>query len=120
MVGVGSQYGGTYVDSQGRPLDGSKNYRLHLPPGIPAKDFWWLVLYDTQTRSELQTDQQFPSLRSQKAGLAVNADKSVDVYFESTAPPGKESNSSRPAAVSPVNESQGTILFPLRRAGSRQ
>ena len=40
-----------------------------MPPNIPAKDFWSLVLYDTQTRSELQTDQQFPSLGSQKNGL---------------------------------------------------
>ena len=63
-----------------------------LPAGIPAKDFWSLVLYDTQTRSELQTDQQFPSIGSQKAGLAMNADKSVDVYFGPTPPAGKESN----------------------------
>ena len=76
----------------GRPLDGGRTYKLTLPAGIPAKDFWSLVLYDTQTRSELQTDQQFPSLGSQKAGVAVNADSSVDVYFGPKAPPGKESN----------------------------
>lgn len=92
MVGVGSQYAGNYVDSEGRPLDGSKTYRLRLPPNIPAKDFWSLVLYDTQTRSMLQTDQQFPSTGSQKAGLAVNPDSSVDVYFGPKAPPGKENN----------------------------
>ena len=91
-VGVGSQYAGTYIDSTGRPLDGGRSYQLTLPAGIPAKDFWSLVVYDTQTRSELQTDQQFPSLGSQKGGLAVNADKSVDVYFGPKPPPGKESN----------------------------
>lgn len=48
------------------------------------------MLYDTQTRSMLQTDQQLPSTGSQEAGLAVNPDSSVDVYF---APPSKESNS---------------------------
>jgi hypothetical protein len=51
-----------------------------------------VVLYDTQTRSELQTDQQYPSTGSQKAGLVVNPDTSVDVYFGPTPPPGKESN----------------------------
>ena len=71
MVGVGSQYAAALHRRQGHPLDGGKTYKLRLPADIPAKDFWSLVLYDTQTRSELQTDQQFPSLGSQKAGLAV-------------------------------------------------
>jgi hypothetical protein len=30
------------------------------------------VVYDNQTRSELQTDQQFPSIGSQKKGIVVN------------------------------------------------
>jgi len=47
-------------------MDGSKTYKPHLPPGIPAKQFWSLVLYDNETRSMLQTDQQFPSIGSQK------------------------------------------------------
>jgi hypothetical protein len=47
----------------------------------PAKTFWSLVLYDTQTRSMLQTDQQFPSIGSQKKGVVINPDTSVDIYF---------------------------------------
>ena len=77
---------------KGQPLDGSKTYRLHLPPHIPAKNFWSLVPYDNQTRSMLQTDQQFPSIGSQKAGIIVNPDTSVDVYFGPKAPEGLESN----------------------------
>ena len=73
-------------------MDGSKTYKPHLPPGIPAKQFWSLVLYDNETRSMLQTDQQFPSIGSQKEGVAINPDTSVDVYFGPTPPPGKESN----------------------------
>ncbi|MFJ7281731.1 DUF1254 domain-containing protein [Pseudomonas sp. NPDC099000] len=92
MVGVGSQYASAFVDAQGRPLDGAKNYRLHLPPNIPAKNFWSVVLYDNQTRSMLQTDQQFPSTGSQKQGLVINPDSSVDLYFGPKPPPGKESN----------------------------
>lgn len=91
-VGAGSAYAAAYFDSQKRPLDGSKTYQLHLPPNIPAKTFWSLVLYDTQTRSMLQTDQQFPSIGSQKKGVVINPDSSVDVYFTPKAPPGKESN----------------------------
>jgi hypothetical protein len=92
MVGIGSQYAGAFRDASGRYLDGGKVYRLHLPPNIPAKDFWSLLLYDPQTRSMLQTDQRFPSTGSQKEGLVVNPDSSVDVYFGPEPPSGKEAN----------------------------
>ena len=63
--GAGSAYAAAFVDAKSQPLDGGKTYKLHLPAGIPAKQFWSLVLYDTQTRLMLQTDQQFPSISSQ-------------------------------------------------------
>jgi hypothetical protein len=81
MVGIGSQYAFAMRDAAGQYLDGGKTYRLHLPAGIPAKDFWSILVYDPQTRSMLQTDQQFPSVSSQKTDLVVNPDTSVDVYF---------------------------------------
>ncbi|MDH5277112.1 MAG: DUF1254 domain-containing protein [Gammaproteobacteria bacterium] len=92
MVGVGSQYAAATTDSAGRPLDGSKTYKIHLPAGIPAKNFWSFVVYDNQTRSMLQTDQQFPSISSLKKGVVINKDGSVDVWFGPTAPKGHESN----------------------------
>jgi hypothetical protein len=91
-VGLGSQYAAATTDAQGKPLDGSKTYKIHLPPNIPAKDFWSFVVYDNQTRSMLQTDQQFPSIGSQKKDLVVNPDTSVDVWFGPKAPKGHESN----------------------------
>ncbi|WP_447962581.1 DUF1254 domain-containing protein [Nitrospira sp. Ecomares 2.1] len=91
-VGIGSQYAAATTDSQGKPLDGSKTYTIHLPPNIPAKNFWSFVVYDNQTRSMLQTDQQFPSIGSQKEDIVVNPDSSVDVWFGPTAPKGHESN----------------------------
>jgi len=92
MVGKGSQYAVAFVDANSDPLDGSKTYKVHLPPNIPAKQFWSVVLYSSQTRSMLQTDQQFPSMGSLTRGMVVNPDKSVDVYFGPTAPAGKEGN----------------------------
>ncbi len=92
MVGKGSQYPWTALDADGNPFDGAKTYRLHLPPNIPVKDFWSVIVYDTQTRSMLQTDQRFPSGSSQNENLQVNADGSVDVWFAPEAPPGKASN----------------------------
>jgi hypothetical protein len=40
MIGIGSQYAVLEHDAVGHYLDGAKNYRMNLPPGIPAKDFW--------------------------------------------------------------------------------
>ncbi len=91
-VGVGSQYVMSYTDSESKPLDGGKTYKIHLPPHIPVKTFWSLVLYDNQTRSQIQTDQQFPSIGSQKKGIVINTDGSVDSWFGPTAPAGHESN----------------------------
>jgi len=90
--GAGSQYAFAVTDAKGQPFDGGKTYKLRLPPNIPAKNFWSLVLYDAQTRSMLQTDQQFPSIGSEKKGVVINPDTSVDVYFGPKAPPGKEGN----------------------------
>ena len=47
---------------------------------------------DNQTRSWIQTDQQFPMVSSQNKELIINPDGSVDVYFGPEAPEGKENN----------------------------
>ena len=92
VPGKGSDYAMAMLDSRQRPLDGSKTYKLHLPPNPPVKDFWAVTMYDTQTRSQLQTDQQFPTLGSQDKGLEKNADGSYDIYFAPKAPKGQEGN----------------------------
>jgi hypothetical protein len=92
MVGAGSQYAWGDRDSSGAYLDGSKSYRLTLPPNVPAKNFWSVVVYDPQTRSELQTSQPYPSKSSQTGQLTENADGSIDLYFGPEAPEGLESN----------------------------
>jgi Protein of unknown function (DUF1214) len=81
-----------FLDSRGDPLDGGKNYKLHLPPNIPVQNFWSVIFYSNQTRSMLQTNQQFPSVSSQNQGLKTHADGSVDVYFGPNPPPGEEAN----------------------------
>ena len=92
MVGVGSQYAVAVADKAGDYLNGSNTYRLNIPADVPAKDFWSVVLYDPQTRSELQTAQPFPSKNNKRDQLEVSSDGSVDLYFGPTAPEGKEAN----------------------------
>ena len=92
MVGAGSQYAAAMVDDNGDALDGARRYRLRIPAGVPAKDFWSIVVYDPQTRSELQTGQRFPSRNSERDDLRHNHDGSVDLYFGPEPPQEYENN----------------------------
>jgi hypothetical protein len=92
MVGRSSKYAMADRDAAGLDLDGGRHYRLRLPPNVPVNNFWSLLVYDPQTRSMLQTDQRFPSTGSQKEGLLVDPDGSVDLFFGPTPPAGKEAN----------------------------
>jgi hypothetical protein len=93
MVGAGSQYAVVFRDAADEYLDGGAYYRLRIPANVPSKDFWSVVVYDPQTRSELQTGQPFPSRNDKRDELAVDQDGSVDLWFGPDVPPGgTESN----------------------------
>jgi hypothetical protein len=92
LIGNGSQYAWGYLDAEGNHLDGSNRYKLTIPKDPPALKFWSIVVYDPQTRSELQTGQTFPSKQSQRDQMIKNKDGSVDVYFGPSAPTGLEAN----------------------------
>jgi hypothetical protein len=91
-LGKGSDYAIAFVDSEKRVLDGAKNYRLSIPANPPVGNFWALTVYDTQTRSMLQTDQEAPTVGSLTEGIRKNPDGSVDVYFGPLPPKGFENN----------------------------
>jgi len=90
--GVGSRYAWTAEDADGAWLDGARRYRLRLPRDIPAKNFWSVAVYDTQTRSLLQTADPHPSLSNLTGTVRQNPDGSTDVYFGPAPPEGRESN----------------------------
>ena len=92
LIGKGSQYAMADKAADGTMLDGDKQYKLTIPANVPAKDFWSVVAYDPQTRSELQTTQAFPSKNNTRDQMLENQDGSVDLYFGPTAPEGKAAN----------------------------
>jgi len=91
LVEMGAKYPVTFRDKDGNFLDGGHSYSLHVPPNIPAKNFWSATVYDATTASGLDNGRPFPSL-NQMDKPVVNADGSLDLYFGPTAPAGKEKN----------------------------
>jgi len=88
---VGSQYLMGFLDANNKVLDGGKTYTVHLPPKIPAKNFWSFTLYDNQTRSMLATPQRYPRAGSQSypsPAAKPNADGSTTIYFAPEKPAG--------------------------------
>jgi hypothetical protein len=89
--GKGANYMIGFTDSGGAPLSGGRDYRLSLPPNIPAAIFWSLTLYDAENSSGLANGRPFPSLGSRDKP-AQNADGSTDLYLGPKAPEGKTEN----------------------------
>jgi hypothetical protein len=88
--GKASEYVFAGFDSNDNILKGDQNYMLTLPPDVPVADFWAITLYDTQTRSQLQTDQQFPTIDTYAKGLHKNKDGSTTIYIGMDAPENKK------------------------------
>jgi hypothetical protein len=77
--------------SKGAYFDGSKIYKVHLPPNIPAGKFWSFTVYDKQSRSMLDTPQRYPRAGSQSypsPAAEASADGSTTVYFSPIKPDG--------------------------------
>ena len=90
-LGTGSFYFGTFHDHTGDPLEGGNNYRLHVPPDVPVREFWSVTIYSLQTSSVFLNAPNL-TLGSLDKGLSKNADGSVDLYFGPKPPAGKDSN----------------------------
>ncbi len=91
IPGKGANYWMAFFDGEGKPFVGGSNYRLHLPPNVPAAIFWSVTLYDAASASGLANGQPFPSLGSRDKPVQ-NADGSTDLYFGPKVPAGKEGN----------------------------
>lgn len=91
LTGVGSQYLIAARDAGKTYFDGSKTYKVTLPKGIPQANFWSLTVYDNQTRSMLDTPQNYPRAGSQSypsPAAEADADGSTTIWFSPTQPEG--------------------------------
>jgi hypothetical protein len=81
-------------DASGAYLDGGKTYRLAVPHPVPASLFWSVTVYDSDTRSQIDSGQGTAALRSlfelkpaiERLGSDTGA---IDLFFGPNAPEGK-------------------------------
>lgn len=79
--GDGSLYWLACRDADGEYLDGGRCYRLTVPLPVPASLFWSVTCYDSETRSEVVTEQGQAALRSLFDDIEPSGAGSVDLYF---------------------------------------
>jgi hypothetical protein len=74
------------VDDQGAPLDGSHAYRMHFPKDQlpPVRAFWSLTLYDPDGYFAANPIGRYAI--GDRDQLSFNADGSLDLWIQATAP----------------------------------
>ena len=87
-----AMYWWTNSDGARHALSGAHDYVMHFPPGglPPNKGFWSLTMGNAQNRFVANPLNRY--CVSDRSGLAPNADGSVDIYLQNTAPAGHEPN----------------------------
>ncbi len=85
---AGSLYWLGLRDREGLYLDGELHYKLAVPMPVPARLFWSVTVYDSDTRSQIHTPQKKAALRS-LFELKDADGASVELFFGPTPPPGQ-------------------------------
>jgi hypothetical protein len=85
-----AMYWTTSKDGAGRTLSGTHNYIIHFAELPPNHAFWSLTMGDAKNRFVANPLKRYSV--SDRSGLVPNADGSVDIYIQNTAPEGHESN----------------------------
>ena len=80
------------VDGDGHPLSGQHDYILRFPSGglPPNHGFWSLTM--TIAPGYLVANSANRYSVGDRSGLVPNADGSIDIYLQTAAPPGHETN----------------------------
>ena len=85
-------YSTTTIDSAGQTLNGKHDYVLRFPAGqLPPNDaFWSLTMTDVVGYMVSNPIDRYSV--GDRSGLVPNADGSIDIYIQSTAPAGHEAS----------------------------
>lgn len=85
-------YWTTSVDGANQGLSGGHEYIMHFPAGglPPNNAFWSLTMGDAKNRFVANSINRYSV--SDRSGLVSNADGSVDIYIQNTAPADCSSN----------------------------
>src|SRR5258705_8145879 len=81
----------TFRDGRREPISGEHTYKLHVPPNVPAKQYWSVIAYDSLTNAFIR-ESPVVGLDSYSRTMRRNADGSVDIFFGPKAPAGQEAN----------------------------
>jgi hypothetical protein len=85
-------YWTTTKDRAGQTLRGQHEYILHFPEGqLPPNDAFWSLTM-TDVAGFMVSNPIDRSSVGSRSGLVPNADGSIDIYLQRTAPTGHESN----------------------------
>jgi len=87
-----AMYWWTNVDGAGHTLSGAHDYVMRFPSGglPPNNAFWSITMGDARNHFVPNPFNRYSV--SDRSGLVPNADGSVDIYLQETAPAGHESN----------------------------
>jgi hypothetical protein len=87
-----AMYWTTSKDGAGHTLNGRHDYLIHFPAGQlpPNHAFWSLTMSDAKNRFAANPIDRYSV--GDRSGLVPNADGSVDIYIQNTAPAGRASN----------------------------
>ena len=91
------------LDDTGKPLDGANKYRIHFNKGAapPVDAFWSVTLYDAEGFQVANALNRFTV--SSCFPLKINADGSLDFYFQNESPGEDKEANWLPAPKGPFN-----------------
>ncbi len=87
-----AMYWETTKDGAGQKLSGQHDYILQFPPGglPPNSAFWSVTMYNSNATFVSNSINRYEV--SDRSGLVLNANGSLDIYIQNTPPTGHESN----------------------------